>query len=60
MTNHWIDMLNADVVLIMGGNPAEDHPISMNWLARLRKEQTSRLHAATWPTPTAVFRSGRW
>ena len=20
MTNHWIDMLNADVVLIMGGN----------------------------------------
>ena len=26
MTNHWIDMINADVVLIMGGNPAEDHP----------------------------------
>jgi formate dehydrogenase major subunit len=36
MTNHWVDMLNANVVLIMGGNPAEDHPISMNWLARAK------------------------
>ena len=33
MTNHWIDMMNADVILIMGGNPAEDHPIAMNWLS---------------------------
>ena len=44
MTNHWIDMLNADVVLIMGGNPAEDHPISMNWLARAKEQGTYILH----------------
>src|SRR5690242_21798609 len=44
MTNHWIDMLNADVVLIMGGNPAEDHPISMNWLARAKERGTYILH----------------
>ena len=44
MTNHWIDMLNANVVLIMGGNPAEDHPIAMNWLARAKERGTYILH----------------
>ena len=44
MTNHWIDMINADVVLIMGGNPAEDHPIAMNWLARAKERGTYILH----------------
>src|SRR5262245_66622781 len=44
MTNHWVDMINADVVLIMGGNPAEDHPISMNWLARAKERGTYILH----------------
>ena len=32
MTNHWIDIRNADVILAMGGNPAENHPISMKWV----------------------------
>jgi formate dehydrogenase major subunit len=36
MTNHWVDMVNADVVMIMGGNPAENHPIAMNWIQRRR------------------------
>ena len=44
MTNHWVDMINADVVLIMGGNPAEDHPIAMNWLARAKERGTYILH----------------
>ena len=44
MTNHWIDMLNADVVLIMGGNPAEDHPIAMNWLTRAKERGAYILH----------------
>jgi anaerobic selenocysteine-containing dehydrogenase len=26
MTNHWVDIKNADVILIMGGNAAEAHP----------------------------------
>ncbi len=26
MTNHWIDMLNANVVLIMGGKPGGRSP----------------------------------
>lgn len=32
MTNHWIDIRNADVILIMGSNPAENHPISFKWV----------------------------
>src|SRR5258708_8810279 len=44
MTNHWIDMLNADVVLLMGGNPADDSPIAMNWLARAKEQGTYILH----------------
>jgi formate dehydrogenase major subunit len=36
MTNHWIDFKNADVVLVMGANPAENHPISMKWVMRAK------------------------
>lgn len=32
MTNHWIDIRNADVVLIMGSNAAENHPISFRYV----------------------------
>jgi formate dehydrogenase major subunit len=37
MTNHWIDMTNADVVLIMGSNAAENHPIAMNWIRKTKE-----------------------
>jgi formate dehydrogenase-N alpha subunit len=37
MTNHWGDMINADVVMIMGGNPAENHPIAMNWIRKTKE-----------------------
>lgn len=32
MTNHWVDVKNADVILIMGSNAAENHPISFKWV----------------------------
>jgi formate dehydrogenase major subunit len=32
MTNHWIDLKNSDVILIMGSNAAENHPISFKWI----------------------------
>jgi len=32
MTQHWIDIKNANVVLIMGSNAAEHHPISFKWV----------------------------
>ncbi len=34
MTNHWIDLKNSDVILIMGANPAENHPISFKWITK--------------------------
>jgi formate dehydrogenase major subunit len=37
MTNHWIDIRNADVVLVMGSNPAENHPISMKWIMKAKE-----------------------
>ena len=36
MTNHWSDLQNTDVALIMGGNPAENHPISFRWLQKAK------------------------
>jgi len=44
MTNHWSDMVHADVALIMGGNPAENHPISMNWLRRTKESGAILVH----------------
>lgn len=32
MTNHWTDIKNANVVMIMGGNPAEAHPVGFKWV----------------------------
>ena len=36
MTNHWIDIKNSDVILIMGSNAAENHPISFKWVPEAR------------------------
>jgi len=37
MTNHWIDIKNADVILIMGSNAAENHPISFKWVTKAKE-----------------------
>jgi formate dehydrogenase major subunit len=39
MTNGWIDIKNTDLMLIMGGNPAENHPCGFKWPieAKLRR-----------------------
>ena len=34
MTNHWIDIRNADCVMIIGSNAAENHPVSFKWVTR--------------------------
>src|SRR5690606_13513002 len=40
MTNSWVDIKNANVVLIMGGNPAEAHPVGFKWVieAKIRNK----------------------
>ena len=32
MTNHWNDLANADCILTMGSNPAENHPVSFKYV----------------------------
>ena len=34
MTNHWIDFQNSDCILIMGSNPASNHPVSFKWITK--------------------------
>ena len=34
MTNHWIDIQHADVIMCIGSNPAENHPISFHWVEK--------------------------
>ena len=34
MTNHWIDFQNSDCILIMGSNPASNHPVSFKWIMK--------------------------
>ncbi len=43
MTNHWVDIKNADVVLIMGGNAAEAHPCGFKWVVEAKAHNKARL-----------------
>jgi formate dehydrogenase major subunit len=43
MTNHWVDIKNADVVLVMGGNPAEAHPCGFKWVLEAKAKNRARL-----------------
>jgi len=43
MTNHYIDIRNADVILIMGSNAAEMHPISFKWGLRARETRGAKI-----------------
>jgi formate dehydrogenase major subunit len=36
MTNHWNDLQYTDCALIIGANPAENHPISFRWLQKAK------------------------
>ena len=43
MTNGWVDIKNTDMMLIMGGNPAECHPCGFKWaIEAKRKSATPR------------------
>ncbi len=43
MTNGWVDIKNADVILAMGGNPAENHPVGFNWFMEAKKTRNAKL-----------------
>ncbi len=44
MTNHYIDFRNADVILNMGGNVAENHPVSFKWVQAARDKGATFIH----------------
>ena len=43
MTNHWIDFKNSDVILIMGSNPASNHPVSFKWIQEAMDKRGARV-----------------
>src|SRR5262245_53640820 len=43
MTNGWVDIKNADVILAMGGNPAENHPVGFKWFMEARRTRGAKL-----------------
>ncbi len=45
MTNGWVDIKNADVILAMGGNPAENHPVGFRWFMEARKTRGAKIVA---------------
>ena len=43
MTNGWTDVANADVVLVMGGNPAENHPVGFRFVMEAKRVRKAKL-----------------
>ncbi len=43
MTNHMIDYRNSDVLMNIGGNTAENHPITMRWIEEAREKRGAKL-----------------
>src|SRR6266852_4847622 len=43
MTNGWVDIKNADVILAMGANPAENHPCGFKWTIEAKKTRNAKL-----------------
>ena len=43
MTNGWIDIKNTDMMLIMGGNPAENHPCGFKWAMEAKRQRNAKM-----------------
>ncbi len=43
MTNGWVDMKNTDMMLIMGGNPAENHPCGFKWALEAKRNRSAKM-----------------
>lgn len=43
MTNHWVDIKNANLILIMGGNAAEAHPCGFKWVTEAKAHNGAKL-----------------
>src|ERR1700758_828116 len=43
MTNGFTDIKNTDMMLIMGGNPAENHPCGFKWAIEAKRTRSAKL-----------------
>ena len=43
MTNHWVDIKNTDLAIIMGGNAAEAHPCGFKWVTEAIEHRKAKL-----------------
>lgn len=43
MTNHWIDIKNSNLIIIMGGNAAEAHPVGFGWVTEAMQHNNAKL-----------------
>lgn len=43
MTNTWMDIRNANLILVMGGNAAEAHPVGFKWVVEAKASNKARL-----------------
>lgn len=43
MTNHWVDFKNSDLFLVIGANPAENHPCGWKWAFHARDHRGARI-----------------
>jgi formate dehydrogenase major subunit len=43
MTNGYIDIKNTDMMLIMGGNPAENHPCGFKWAIEAKRQRNAKM-----------------
>ena len=43
MTNHWVDIRNTNLILSMGGNSAEAHPVGFRWMVEAKEKNNAKL-----------------
>ncbi|MCD9467578.1 formate dehydrogenase-N subunit alpha [Photobacterium iliopiscarium] len=43
MTNNWVDIKNANLILVMGGNAAEAHPVGFRWAIEAQKNNNAEI-----------------
>ena len=43
MTNGWIDIKNTDMAMVIGGNPAENHPCGFKWVMEAKRTRSAKL-----------------
>lgn len=43
MTNNWVNIKNANLIIVMGGNAAEAHPVGFKWAVEAKTHNDAKL-----------------